>query len=279
LASDADSSGFAPDPAGPVSDVVERRRGMLTSVIVHLAAAATSQAGYPPGGPYDVNGYPAPIPANPAPAYAPAYPAYPPSGMPGPTPLPGAYPPGPYAQAPAMAGGQPVGTPAPSETPGYPALSDAYQQYAFGGQAEQKWPFDTQQNWVHGYFQEIPAYGGHHVFRPYNYKDILSQSQTAAGWGLSPSMPYSQQFWHRYQDRAAMMKLSETAPATRPAVPVDHFGVPARVYPETQVQWVTEGVIPTSEFRPVEQPVQPLMPASSGPAAGPYLPLLTGPGR
>lgn len=275
----ADSSDFASDSAGPVSDVDERRRGMLTSVIVHLAAAATSQAGYPPGGPYDVNGYPAPIPANPAPAYAPAYPAYPPGGMPGPTPLPGAYGQGPYAQAPAMTGGQPVGTPAPSETPGYPAISDAYQQYAFGGQAEQRWPFDTQQNWVHGYFQEIPAYGGHHVYRPYNYKDILSQSQTAAGWGLSPTMPYSQQFWHRYQDRAAMMKLSNTAPATQPSAPVEHMGVPTRTYPETQVQWVTEEPVPASGYRPVELPEQPIRPAATAPAAGPYLPLLTGPGR
>jgi hypothetical protein len=101
-----------------------------------------------------------------------------------------------------------VGMPAPSETPNYPALQNAFSQNGFEGQYEQRYPFDTQQNWVHGYFQEIPAYGGHSYYRPYNYKDVLSQSQTAAGWGASPQMPYSQQFWHRYQDRATMLKLS-----------------------------------------------------------------------
>lgn len=103
------------------------------------------------------------------------------------------------------------GTPAPSEAPNFPPLADAYGQYGFEGQFEQRYPFDTQQNWVHGYFQEIPAYGGHVFFRPYNYKDVLSQSQTAAGWGMSPTMPYSQQFWHRYHDQATMLKLSRAA--------------------------------------------------------------------
>jgi hypothetical protein len=113
-----------------------------------------------------------------------------------------------------------VGQPSPSETPNYPALQNAYSHHGFEGQYEQRHPFDTQQNWVHGYFQEIPAYGGHTFFRPYNYKDVLSQSQTAAGWGLSPTMPYSQQFWHRYQDQATMLKLSQqsTPPSTLPQV-------------------------------------------------------------
>ncbi len=103
-----------------------------------------------------------------------------------------------------------VGQPAPSETPNYPALSNAYNQYGFEGQYEQRYPFDSNQNWVHGYFQEIPAYGGHAFYRPYNYKDVLSQSQTAGGWGASPVLPYSQQFWHRYHDQATMLKLSQT---------------------------------------------------------------------
>ncbi|MBI1344927.1 hypothetical protein GC163_01415 [bacterium] len=102
-----------------------------------------------------------------------------------------------------------VGQPAPQETPNYPALPNAYNQYGFEGQFEQRHPFDTQQNWVHGYFQEIPAYGGHTFYRPYNYKDVMSQSQTAAGWGASPTLPYSQQFWHRYHDQATMLKLSQ----------------------------------------------------------------------
>ncbi|MBS0203405.1 MAG: hypothetical protein JSS49_10930 [Planctomycetes bacterium] len=102
-----------------------------------------------------------------------------------------------------------VGGPGPSEAPGIPAPANAFGQYGSEGSMEQRHPFDTQQNWVHGYFQEIPAYGGHHLFRPYNYKDVLSQSQTAAGWGERPTMPYSQQFWHKYHDQATMLKTTQ----------------------------------------------------------------------
>ena len=116
-----------------------------------------------------------------------------------------------------------VGMPSPSESPNAPPLRDAYNQYGFEGQYEQRHAFDTQQNWVHGYFQEIPAYGGHVFYRPYNYKDVLSQSQTAADWGMSPTMPYSQQFWHRYHDQATMLKMSRA-----------NGGVPAHATPSTQ---------------------------------------------
>ncbi len=105
-----------------------------------------------------------------------------------------------------------VGTPGPSETPGLPAPQNAYGRYGSEGSMEPRYPFDTQQNFVHGYFQEIPAYGGHHLFRPYNYKDVLAQSQTAAGWGERPTMPYSQQFWHKYHDQATMLKTTQAAP-------------------------------------------------------------------
>lgn len=138
-----------------------------------------------------------------------------------------------------------VGMPGPSETPNFPPLQNAYNQYGFEGQYEQRFPFDTQQNWVHGYFQEIPAYGGHPFFRPYNYKDVLSQSQVSAGWGQSPVLPYSQQFWHKYHDRATMLKLSQSegAPgydpaAAMPAPPMvsNAVGVrrPAPNYPVTR---------------------------------------------
>ena len=108
-----------------------------------------------------------------------------------------------------------VGSPGPSEAPNFPAPARAYGQYGFEGSFEQRHPQDSQMNWVHGYHQEIPAYGGHPVYRPYNYKDVLSQSQTAAGWGERPAMPYSQQFWHKYHDQATMMKLSrhQTVPS------------------------------------------------------------------
>jgi hypothetical protein len=105
-----------------------------------------------------------------------------------------------------------VGMPAPAEAPGYPALGNAFGPSGVEGQFEQRYPFDSHQNWVHGYHQEIPAYGGHVFFRPYNYKDVLSQSQTSAGWGQPPTMPYSQQFWHKYQDQATMLKMSHSQP-------------------------------------------------------------------
>lgn len=76
-----------------------------------------------------------------------------------------------------------------------------FQASATGGQYghEQLYPFDAWDNWVHGQFQEIPSYGGHHLYRPYNYKHVLSQSQTAGGWGLSPTMPYSHEYFLRKQ--------------------------------------------------------------------------------
>lgn len=111
-----------------------------------------------------------------------------------------------------------VGSPAPFEAPNAPAPANAYGQYGFEGSSEQRHPFDSQQNWVHGYFQDLPAYGGHHTFRPHNYKDVLSQSQTAAGWGERPAMPYSQQFWHKYQDQATMLKTTQTTPIWTPQV-------------------------------------------------------------
>lgn len=59
------------------------------------------------------------------------------------------------------------------------------------GTGDPTYPYDYEPNWTHGYFQDIPSYGGYHFFRPYNYKHVLPQSQTAAAWGISPSMPIS----------------------------------------------------------------------------------------
>jgi len=72
------------------------------------------------------------------------------------------------------------------------------------GATDELFPFDHHAPWLHGYFQEIPAYGGFGAFRPYNYKHVLAQSRVAAGWGMRSQMPYSQQFWHRYQCEAAL---------------------------------------------------------------------------
>lgn len=65
------------------------------------------------------------------------------------------------------------------------------------------YPYDSQHPWQHGYFQEISPYSGYHFFRPYNYRNVLSQTQVAAGWGITPQLAYSQHFWNRYQEQAA----------------------------------------------------------------------------
>lgn len=73
-----------------------------------------------------------------------------------------------------------------------------------GPENDPLYPFDAYEPWVHGHFQEIPAYGGYHSFRPYNYKHVLSQSQVAAGWGMSPTMPYSHEYFRRFREQAAV---------------------------------------------------------------------------
>lgn len=69
---------------------------------------------------------------------------------------------------------------------------------------DQLYPFDATENWIHGYYQEIPSYGGYHYFRPYNYKHVLSQSQVAGGWGMPPTMPYSQEYFRRGRETAGL---------------------------------------------------------------------------
>ncbi len=73
-----------------------------------------------------------------------------------------------------------------------------------GGGGDQLYPFDSPEPWLHGYFQEIPAYGGYASFRPHNYKHVLAQMDVAGRWGISPTMAYSHQWYHRYRQRAGM---------------------------------------------------------------------------
>jgi hypothetical protein len=68
--------------------------------------------------------------------------------------------------------------------------------------SEPLFAYDDLEPWKHGYIQVMPFYGGFHFYRPYNYKQVFAQSQTAAGWGMPNTMPYSQQFWHRYEQQA-----------------------------------------------------------------------------
>ena len=87
-----------------------------------------------------------------------------------------------------------------------------YPNVAPGAYGEPLYPYDSQERWIHGYFQRIPAYRGHEYFLPYNYKQLLGQSQAAAGWGMSPTHAYSQQFWHRYHQQATMGMTSTRQP-------------------------------------------------------------------
>lgn len=72
-----------------------------------------------------------------------------------------------------------------------------------GSSQEQLYPYDDQEKWKHGYLKEMPYYHGYHSFKPYNYHHVFSQSQTASGWGMNPNTPYSQQFWHKYENMAS----------------------------------------------------------------------------
>ncbi|MCA8991761.1 MAG: hypothetical protein KDA69_09315 [Planctomycetaceae bacterium] len=73
---------------------------------------------------------------------------------------------------------------------------------SFGSQ-EPLYRYDDQEKWKHGWMQDMPYYGGFHAFRPYNYHHVYSQATTAQGWGMS--MPYSQQFWHRYENMTNLL--------------------------------------------------------------------------
>lgn len=72
-----------------------------------------------------------------------------------------------------------------------------------GSSQEQLYPYDDQEKWKHGYLKEMPYYHGYHSFKPYNYHHVFSQSQTSSGWGMNPNTPYSQQFWHKYENMAS----------------------------------------------------------------------------
>ncbi len=99
--------------------------------------------------------------------------------------------------------------------------SGGYAEGAYSPQGdEQLYPYDSQDQWQHGYIQYMPFYGAYKHFRPYNYKHVSAQTQTAAGWGMSPRLPYSQQFWHRYHAHAKMGHSATGAYETYLDVPV-----------------------------------------------------------
>ncbi|MBL8849557.1 MAG: hypothetical protein JNG89_07730 [Planctomycetaceae bacterium] len=117
------------------------------------------------------------------------------------------------------------------------------------GSSEPLFSYDDQEPWKHGYLQIMPYYGGHHLFRPYNYKAVFSQSQVAAGWGMPNVMPYSQQFWHRYEQQA---DLSQPRPLPQLAPQPGYFPPSAAPQPgyfppsSTPQGWY----VPTSQNAP-----------------------------
>lgn len=98
------------------------------------------------------------------------------------------------------------GMTAGSWTAGMGGFGNPYDAVAMGGGGggDQLFPFDSPEPWLYGYFQEIPAYGGYASFRPHNYKHVLAQMDVAGRWGISPTMAYSHQWYHRYRQRAGM---------------------------------------------------------------------------
>ncbi len=115
--------------------------------------------------------------------------------------------------------------------------------------SDQLYPYDAQETWQHGYIQYMPFYGAYKHFRPYNYKNVLSQSQTAAGWGMSAKMPYSQQYWHRYHERS---RMGNNAPTQA------YRSLPVFRQPNQQGQVPPQGHIPPQQFVPRGQrPQQP----------------------
>lgn len=199
-----------------------------------LAAAALGQTpyGYGPQG-YGPQGY------GPQ-GYGPAAPSY---GFSSPAPAP-AFGPTSYGSA------VPYGAAGPSGEVTASGVS--------GGYGDQLYPYESQEPWLHGYFQEIPAYGGYHSFKPYNYRHVLSQSQTAAGFGMSPTMPYSQQFWHRYENRANLSPFANEPGGMMP-VPVGpagmHQGTPQGTLQEAPQAFPGVGMSAPSMIAP--SPVQP----------------------
>ncbi len=128
------------------------------------------------------------------------------------------------------------------------------------GSSEPLFPYDDQDPWKHGYLQEMPYYGGYHSYRPYNYKQVFSQSQTAAGWGIPSTMPYSQQFWHRYQYQIDLSQGGGVGTMPTPApvpveVPQNNSWVPvqqAPIYTPINYQYPAGYIAPTQQT-PIQQ--------------------------
>jgi hypothetical protein len=108
--------------------------------------------------------------------------------------------------------------------------ADAYSGPGSVGSNEPLFRYDDQERWKHGWVRNMPYYEGYHSFRPYNYHNVFGQSQTSVGWGMPATMPYSQQFWHRYEEMVDMSRgdHSPLAPYVAPPQEWDHYPKPIR---------------------------------------------------
>lgn len=126
--------------------------------------------------------------------------------------------------------------------------------------------YDAYDPWVHGYWQELPAFGGHAYFRPYNYRHVYTQSEVAASWNTSAVMPYSHEYFRRpreqgiYEQRTSSYgrNINSSAMANRqPARPTSQFAA----------QGNNETISRTSGVRPAgRQPAPPTKQATKGPS-------------
>jgi hypothetical protein len=64
--------------------------------------------------------------------------------------------------------------------------------------------YDAYEPWVHGYWQDLPAYGGFAAYRPYNYRHVYIQSEVAGVWGTSTVMPNSQEYFRRPREQGLL---------------------------------------------------------------------------
>ena len=150
-----------------------------------------------------------------------------------------------------------------------------------GVYSEPRLPADAQEPWLHGYIQEIPAYGGFNSARPYNYKHVQPQAQTAGGWGMSPQAPYSQQFWGGYHDEATMRQHLTTLGTEEYAAEIARlkarhdFEEQLKRSPSSSAPSLTSGHLNPASFEsevkvpqatPVEKPVPQLAPTTVPPA-------------
>jgi hypothetical protein len=204
----------------------------MTSTL--LATTLMIALGQLPGGP----GAPTPVEAYPVPDNGPAVTGSYQNGLP---PANGffANPYLNYRLNPAM---QPV-------SPGGGPVTDPYLNY------------DAYEPWVHGYWQELPAFGGYAYYRPYNYRHVYVQSEVAASWGTSAQMPYSQEYYRRAREQGILEQ--RTTAITRPGWPLVY-----RQRPKAMKQ--PEIIAKTSAERVVQQ--KPLARQSSAASRGPLFP-------